>query len=59
PLYSECTVFGGAVASDLFARGLCLPSGSSLSESDLERVVAVIRQTAVQGNKQFAGIGNR
>src|SRR6185503_5092008 len=52
PLYSGCTVFGGAVANDLFARGLCLPSGSSLSQSDLAQVVAVVRRTAAQGNKQ-------
>jgi pyridoxal phosphate-dependent aminotransferase EpsN len=58
PLYSGCTVLGGAVANDLFARGLCLPSGSSLSQSDLAQVVAVVRRTATQGNKQFAGIGN-
>ena len=58
PLYSGCAVLGGAVANDLFARGLCLPSGSSLSESDLAEVVAVVRRTAGQRNKQFAGIGN-
>jgi dTDP-4-amino-4,6-dideoxygalactose transaminase len=27
------------VAAGLFARGLCLPSGSSLSQADRERVV--------------------
>jgi pyridoxal phosphate-dependent aminotransferase EpsN len=59
PLFAGCEVIGGAVAADLFARGLCLPSGSSLTEADLEGVVSVVRQTAVHGNKQFAGIGNR
>lgn len=39
PVYRECRVLGGKVAEDLFARGLCLPSGSSLTESDLTRVV--------------------
>ena len=37
---------GGEVAEDLFTRGLCLPSGSSLTTPDLERVVDVIRRTA-------------
>jgi len=37
-------VVGGAVAEDLFARGLCLPSGTAMSESDMERVVSVIRK---------------
>jgi dTDP-4-amino-4,6-dideoxygalactose transaminase len=32
------------VAEDLFARGLCLPSGTAMTEEDLERVVSVIRK---------------
>jgi dTDP-4-amino-4,6-dideoxygalactose transaminase len=40
----EC-VGGGHVAADLFQRGLCLPSGSSLTTTELERVVDVIRAT--------------
>jgi len=35
-------VVGGAVARDLFLRGLCLPSGTQMTERDLERVVGVI-----------------
>jgi pyridoxal phosphate-dependent aminotransferase EpsN len=46
PLYAEAPIFSGAIADDLYARGLCLPSGSNLSETDLERVAAVIRRTA-------------
>src|SRR5690606_9688204 len=30
PVFEGCRVRGGAVAEQLFARGLCLPSGSSL-----------------------------
>jgi dTDP-4-amino-4,6-dideoxygalactose transaminase len=44
PVFAECAKFGGAVAEDLFARGLCLPSGSNLTEVDLERVVGVVRR---------------
>lgn len=43
PLYRECETVGGAVAEDLFARGLCLPSGSSLSSDDQRRIHDVIR----------------
>jgi dTDP-4-amino-4,6-dideoxygalactose transaminase len=46
PVFANCERVGGAVAEDLFARGLCLPSGSNLSEADLERVVDVVRQCA-------------
>jgi pyridoxal phosphate-dependent aminotransferase EpsN len=42
PVYSKCRVRGGEVAEDLFERGLCLPSGSNLSEEDQQRVVAGI-----------------
>ena len=35
-------VIGGTVAEDLFDRGLCLPSGTAMTEIDLERVVDTI-----------------
>jgi len=35
-------VVGGRVSEDLFNRGLCLPSGTAMTEEDLERVVSVI-----------------
>jgi dTDP-4-amino-4,6-dideoxygalactose transaminase len=38
-------VVGGAVAEDLFARGLCLPSGTSLSRQDQERVIEAFLDT--------------
>lgn len=59
PLYASCSINGGAVADDLFARGLCLPSGSSLSEADLERVVAVIRRSAGYGPTRLATVGDQ
>ncbi len=43
PVFAEAEVVGGAIADDLFARGLCLPSSSSLTEDDLDRVVQGIR----------------
>jgi len=33
---------GGPVCEDLFARGLCLPSGTALSEDDVDRVAATV-----------------
>lgn len=38
-----CRVVGGEVAEDLFERGLCLPSGTAMTEADLDRVVTVIK----------------
>lgn len=43
PVFRSCEMVGGDVAEELFERGLCLPSGSNLAESDLSRVVEVIR----------------
>ena len=37
-------IIGGSVAEDLFNRGLCLPSGTAMTDEDLERVVNVIRK---------------
>ena len=39
PVFADCRCRGGAVAEALFRDGLCLPSGSSLSERDLARIV--------------------
>jgi pyridoxal phosphate-dependent aminotransferase EpsN len=43
PLYSRCQVYGGAVAEDLFHRGICLPSSSSLSLEDQLYVIDQVR----------------
>ncbi|MBO3460063.1 DegT/DnrJ/EryC1/StrS family aminotransferase [Aetokthonos hydrillicola Thurmond2011] len=42
PVFANCECIGGAVAEDLFTRGLCLPSGSNLTTQDLERVISAI-----------------
>jgi dTDP-4-amino-4,6-dideoxygalactose transaminase len=39
----KCKVVGGAVAEDLFERGLCLPSGTQLSTEDLDRIISIIK----------------
>ena len=45
PVFSGCRAIGGSVAAGLFERGLCLPSGSSMSDADCQRVVAAVRST--------------
>lgn len=51
PVFKECRVFGGAVSEELFARGLCLPSGSGMTQDDLERVVSAVR-VCIQTHKR-------
>ncbi|MBW3571385.1 MAG: DegT/DnrJ/EryC1/StrS family aminotransferase [Gemmatimonadetes bacterium] len=43
PVFAEYESVGGDFAAGLFERGLCLPSGSSLSEGDLDEVASCIR----------------
>jgi dTDP-4-amino-4,6-dideoxygalactose transaminase len=44
PVFADFPVLGGDVSARLFERGLCLPSGSSLSEPQRDRVVSAIRE---------------
>lgn len=39
PLFQGVEIVGGSVADDLFERGLCLPSGSSMTERQQDRVL--------------------
>ncbi|MER3373027.1 MAG: DegT/DnrJ/EryC1/StrS family aminotransferase [Allomuricauda sp.] len=42
PVFKSCESYTNGVSSDLFMRGLCLPSGSNLFEEDLYRITALI-----------------
>jgi dTDP-4-amino-4,6-dideoxygalactose transaminase len=44
-VFRDCAVVGGTVAEDLFGRGLCLPSGSSLAEESQRRIVEAFLRT--------------
>ncbi len=43
PVFRDAPYYGGTVAEDLFNNGLCLPSGSNLTDGDLERIATVVR----------------
>lgn len=34
--------FGGGIAEDFYSKGLCLPSGTALTQSDLDRIISII-----------------
>ena len=42
PVFAHCRCRGGHVAESLFARGLCLPSGSALTEAELKKVCEIV-----------------
>lgn len=43
PVFASYPYYGGSVAERLFERGLCLPSGSGLSDDEISRVIEVIK----------------
>ena len=43
PAFADCDCTGGAVAEGLFAQGVCVPSGSSLTEDERDEVIAIVR----------------
>jgi dTDP-4-amino-4,6-dideoxygalactose transaminase len=45
PVFTGCSMRGGRVSEDLFAHGLCLPSGSSLTPAEQERVMDLVLET--------------
>ncbi len=44
PVFAHCPVYYTGVSDRLFANGLCLPSGSNLSDSDRAQIVDIITQ---------------
>jgi pyridoxal phosphate-dependent aminotransferase EpsN len=45
PVFAGFPIFGGDVSARLFERGLCLPSGSAMTDDDQDRVVATVLAT--------------
>lgn len=44
PLFQGARVYGGRVSEDLFARGLCLPSGTALTPEEQARIARIVRE---------------
>jgi dTDP-4-amino-4,6-dideoxygalactose transaminase len=42
PVFRDAPIFGGDTSAGLFELGLCLPSGSALSDEDQDRVVEIL-----------------
>jgi dTDP-4-amino-4,6-dideoxygalactose transaminase len=43
PVFKECPSYLNGVSDELFKKGLCLPSGSNLTDEDLDRIVTTIK----------------
>ena len=44
PVFADAPYYGGNVGEDLFNHGLCLPSGSSLTDEQINCVIDAVRQ---------------
>jgi dTDP-4-amino-4,6-dideoxygalactose transaminase len=44
PAFQKFPYFGGTIAESIFNSGLCLPSGSSMTDSELEFVIGKIKE---------------
>jgi dTDP-4-amino-4,6-dideoxygalactose transaminase len=44
PVFRKYPYYGHAVAETLFENGLCLPSGSNLTDADRERIAGVVKR---------------
>ncbi|WP_308991931.1 aminotransferase class I/II-fold pyridoxal phosphate-dependent enzyme [Mariniflexile litorale] len=45
PVFKDCLHFTDGTSETLFNKGLCLPSGSNLSQDDLNRILDIILKT--------------
>src|SRR5690606_13891820 len=48
PVFKDCKAYVNGFSESLFETGLCLPSGSNLSENELERTTNVIKNTLLR-----------
>jgi dTDP-4-amino-4,6-dideoxygalactose transaminase len=44
PIFSNYPYYGNQVAETLFETGLCLPSGSNLTDNDRKRIAEVVKK---------------
>jgi dTDP-4-amino-4,6-dideoxygalactose transaminase len=44
PVFSSCPAYLNGTSEDLFTKGLCLPSGSNMTDADRERIMKVLKK---------------
>jgi dTDP-4-amino-4,6-dideoxygalactose transaminase len=44
PVFEDAPSYGGAVSEELFAKGLCLPSGSNMAADDQMKVIEILSE---------------
>jgi len=59
PLFRDARRVGGALAEHLFRQGLCLPSGSALTDDDRARVIETLLATPRRAERRRSRRGGR
>jgi pyridoxal phosphate-dependent aminotransferase EpsN len=44
PVFKNCPAYTNGISEGLFSRGLCLPSGTAMTESDFARIIGCIKR---------------
>jgi pyridoxal phosphate-dependent aminotransferase EpsN len=50
PVFAGGRMFGGDVSEQIFASGVCLPSGQQMTDDDIDRVVGIVRRAHVRAH---------
>ncbi|MCD7972410.1 MAG: aminotransferase class I/II-fold pyridoxal phosphate-dependent enzyme [Candidatus Azobacteroides sp.] len=52
PIFRDAPYYGTGISDQLFARGICLPSGSGLEKKELKYIVSVLKETIEEERKR-------
>ncbi|RYE23197.1 MAG: aminotransferase class I/II-fold pyridoxal phosphate-dependent enzyme [Sphingobacteriales bacterium] len=55
PIFADSPFYGDGTSEKLFEQGLCLPSGSNLTNEDMSRIFAVMDEVLVNANSLAVG----
>lgn len=60
PLFKDCAYYphtpDESISDNLFERGICLPSGSSLTEEDQSRVIELVKHCVIKHKRYRVGV---
>ena len=51
PVFADSPCVGGSVSETIFKQSLCLPSGTAMTVSDLDRVIGIVRKCLVEAQE--------
>ena len=51
PVFADCPCVGGSVSETIFKQSLCLPSGTAMTTSDLDRIIGIVRKCLVEAQE--------